>query len=373
MGLSVFNFLSSKAKAKKSLSDEPKTVMVHKSGTPYVAKNTPGVQKTDLAVLQNKSKKVQASEKIVSFSVSESDNNYNYPWDKRRPNEINEYSQANFLQRFTRKACLISNNPDDFPRSFSYALHIYDPVKMQKLMLAQGFLREATPEEVLNTFTVDKLKAVLDSCGLPKTGKKANLILRILESADISTLNLPPMCFASEKGKEYVAKHEDLVKLYGNSYGVTYEEYKATQKEYAYKLNYSDTIWQTFNRQERFAGCSYVSAYNRAMFLKAESKPQEALKFFILALAFEVNNSIRIVPDWAKDDWDGHVNPFPPALLENIFQLKECFVPQMVEESYKYIDPSKVIVSKKGFTRLLDDIFAAKQIDAKNYLPKGCR
>lgn len=306
-------------------------------------------------------------------SISESTANYNYPWDKRKPSEIDEYSQTNFLQYFGRKACLVSNNPDDFPRGFSYALHIYDPVKMQKSMLLQGFLREATPEEVLQTYTVDKLKAILDSCNIPKTGKKADLILRIVESANLPTLDLPPMCFISDKGKEYISQHEDLVKLYGNPYGVTYEEYKATKQEYAYDLSYNDTIWEVFNRQERFGGCSYNTTYNRAMFLKAENKLQDSLKYYIQALAFDINDSRRIVPDWAKDSEDGHVSPFPPALLESIFQLKAYFSPEMVEKCYKYIDPSKVIVNKKDFTRLLDDIFAAKKIDAENYLPKGCR
>lgn len=329
--------------------------------------------KREKAQAPSSAAKIAEKNPAPKISILGSTANYNYPWDKRKPSEINEYSQTNFLQYFGRKACLISNNPDDFPRGFSYALHIYDPVKMQKLMLAQGLLREATPEEVLNTYTVDKLKAILDSCGLPKTGKKADLILRITESADIPTLNLPPMCFISDKGKEYISKHEDLVKLYGNPYGVTYEEYKATQKEYAYNLSYNDTIWRVFDRQERFGGCSYNTTYNRAMFLKAESKLQDSLKYYILALAFDANDSSRIVPDWAKDSEDGHVSPFPSALLESIFQLKAYFSPEMVEKCYKYIDPSKVIVNKKDFTRLLDDIFAAKTIAAENYLPKGCR
>lgn len=323
--------------------------------------------------LLNLFKKKSVPKASVTFTAPTSGNNYNYPWDSRRPNEINEYSQTNFLQHFTRKACLISNNPDDFPRGFSYALHIYDPVKMQKSMLSQGFLREATPEEVLQSYTVDKLKAILDSCGLPKSGKKADLVLRIADSAVLTALKLPPMCFISDMGKEYISQHEDLVKLYGNPYEVTYEEYIATKKEYAYNLSYNDIIWQVFNRQERFAGCSYSTTCNRAMFLKTENKPHEALRFFILALFVDINDSSRIVPEWAKDDWDGHVSQLPPVVLENIYQMKAYFVPKMVEECYKYIDQSKVIVNKKDFTRLLNDIFEAKKIDAKNYLPKGCR
>lgn len=53
--------------------------------------------------------------------------------------------------------------------------------------------------------------------------------------------------------------------------------------------------------------------------------------------------------------------------------MKAYFSPEMVEKCYKYIDQGKVIVSKSDFTRLLDDIFAAKTIAAENYLPKGCR
>lgn len=314
----------------------------------------------------------------VTFSKLQSANNY--PWDKNRPSDNTDFTKANFLNIYTSKPRPISNNPDDFPRSFSYALHIYDPIKTQNSMLREGYLRKATPEEVLSTFTVDKLKSLLVQYGCPKTGKKADLVSRIIDYIDLSQIDMPSMCCISEKGQTFIDEHKDLIKLAGNPYSITYDEYMVTKNSAHAHLGYNDIIWAVFQRRDNFAAGNYgarrSNAYNRAEFLRRENRQQNALEFFLQALYYELNDPTRIIPDYIKEfSTPDELEPsqVPTTLLESIYQLKEYYSDELIERCIRYTDIPQPLIKRANFKRIIDDIFAGKQIDVRNYLPKGLR
>lgn len=312
--------------------------------------------------------------KTITFeSVENSKPSYN-PWDKEKGNSNNDYATANFLHMLSSQASPIKTSPDGYPRYISYDLKITDPVKKHKELLKEGYLREATVIEILNTFKVADLKSVLETNGLPAKGKKSEL-LEAATAIDPAALKLPVMYCVSEKGLEFIEQNTDLIKLFRNPYNITYEEYITTKNNRA--ISYNDVVWGIFNRREMFSGNSYGSKrnneYHRAKFLKSEGNFVDSLRYYIHTLFFDLNDPSRIIPDWAKKDWDGSVSPISPEILENIFELRANYIPKMAEECYDYLEPSKILIKKKDFARLLNDIFEAKQIDVKNYLPKGCR
>ena len=322
-------------------------------------------------------KKVEVS---VTFTPPHSSHNYNYPWDKNRPSDNSDYTKANFLNRYSSKLQSISDDPDDFPRSFSYALHIYDPIKMQNNMLHDGYLRRATPEEVINSFTVERLKGLLEQYGYPKTGKKADLISRIIDYIDLTKIELPPMCCISEKGQTFIDQHSDLIKLAGNPYGITYDEYIATKKSRPDYLSYNDIIWNVFARRERFSADNYdarcLNARHRAAFLRAENRLPGALEFYLHTLYYEMNDPARVIPDDIKQylsKEEMKPRQIDSRLLESIFQLKEHFVDSMISSCTIQTNVPKKIIKKSDFERLVNDIFTGQQIDVSNYLPDGFR
>lgn len=152
--------------------------------------------------------KSSQSEVMVSFEMPKSTHNYNYPWDKRRPSSNSDYSNAHFLCHF-KKPHLLSDDPNQFARSVSYSLHIYDPIKRRNELLKKGFLRLSTPEEILSTHKVAELKEILEKNGQPTTGTKAELIPRIITSIDVKRLKLQPMCQLSKKGYDFINKVND--------------------------------------------------------------------------------------------------------------------------------------------------------------------
>lgn len=312
--------------------------------------------------------------KSITFEITENPQPAYNPWDKGKGNSNNDYATANFLHMLSSRASSIRNTPDEYPRYVSYDLNINNPIKKHKELLKAGYLREAGTSEILSTLTVADLKSLLEANGLPTKGKKAELI-RTAESIDPAALTLPAMYCVSEKGAEFMEQNADLIKLFRNPYNVSYEEYITTKNDR--NISYNDVIWGVFNRREMFAGNSYgarrTNAYDRAKFLKSESRYVESLRYYIRVLFFDMNDPSRVIPDWAKQDWDGSVDQIAPGLLENIFELRANFMPKMAEECYALLDPSKILVKKKDFAQLLNDIFEAKQIDVRNYLPKGCR
>lgn len=330
---------------------------------------------------QTKVKQAEENVKIkVTFTPPHPAHNYNYPWDKNRPSDNTDFTKANFLNRYTSKLQSISDDPDDFPRSFSYVLHIYDPIKMQNDMLLDGYLRRATPEEVISTFTVEKLKGLLEQYGYPKTGKKADLVSRVIDYIDLNKIELPSMCFISEKGQAFIDQHKDLIKLAGNPYGITYDEYIATKKSHPDYLGYSDIIWCVFARRESFATDNYnarcLNAHHRAAFLKAENRLPGALEFYLHELYYELNDPSRVIPDDIKQYFSKEeMKPrqIDSQLLESIFQLKEHFVDGMISSISIQTNVPKKLIKKSDFERLVNDIFEGKQIDVSNYLPKGIR
>jgi hypothetical protein len=151
-----------------------------------------------------------------------------------------------------------------------------------------------------------------------------------------------------------------------------------TKKELPGYLNYNDVIWSVFNRREMFSkgdyGIRHMNAYNRAKFLREEGKLIGALEHYIYDLFYNLNDPCRIIPKFMKEDY---INENPMQidhyLLEAIFELKEHFVIDMVDRCYERIDVPQLLIKRMDFERLLTDIFAGKEIDIKNYLPKGLR
>ena len=314
----------------------------------------------------------------VTFEAPKPADDYKYPWDERRPSSNTDFSNANFLACF-KTIHPVSDDPDVFGRFVSYRLHIYDPIKRRDELIESGFLRFTVPAETLTTYKVVELKEILKANALPATGKKAELISRIVLSVDLERLKLPRMCCLSDKGIGFINQNQDMITLAGNPYGVTYEEYMAAKKGKTH-TNYNEIIWSVFVRRELQPDDNYgARIWNVnccARFLLAENRPVGALEHFIRELYLRMNDPIRVVSDSIKRNYsDDELQPMqlPPDLIISIFDLKEHYSIKMFERCYSRIDVPKILIQRSMFERLINDIFDGIEIDVSNYLPKGLR
>lgn len=295
----------------------------------------------------------------------------------KQGNSTTDYSTANFLQMLSHSPHRVPTSPDEFPRYTSYIFEIHNPIQRFKDLIKEGYLRKSSIPEVLNTLKVVDLKKILFDNGIDtKVRKKSDLIAQIQSNIDLDKILLPEMYSVSDKAITFMDQNKDLLKLAQNPYNITYEEYISARQGQEY-LSYNDTIWSVFNRREMFSGGNYhirrQNTYNMARFLKTENRYTESIRHYIHTLFYDLNDQLRVMPDWVKEDWDGSVEQIQSDIIDNIFEMKSFYLPQMAEECYRLIEPSELLVERDGFTKIINDIFESKEIDVRNYLPEGCR
>lgn len=270
------------------------------------------------------------------------------PWDKRKGNSNTDFSTAVFLSMRSHKATAIHDNANSYPRYVSYELSISDPVKKHKELLKNGFLRKATVSETLDTFRVVELKAILESHGLPAKGKRTDLIASILASCNEKELKLPLLYVVSETGLAFMDQHKDLIKLHGNPYSISYEEYMDAKSKASPYLTHNDIIWFIFGQREFNPVFSKRNnELHRAMFLMSENRMADALYHYIVVLFYDIHNP--------------NFDTIAPDIRERIFELKEYYTEEMVSKCYRNRDIQGGKVPQEAFKLMLTGIFQQKE------------
>lgn len=132
-----------------------------------------------------------------------------------------EYAHAVFLQMLSHKPQAVLENPSHYPGYLNYRLGIQDPIGKHNELIKKGYLRKATPMEVIDTYKVPELKKLLEDHGVdPKGRKRVDLLQKIQDNIDVNALELPQLYCVSEKGLAFMAEHDDLIKLFGNNYAI---------------------------------------------------------------------------------------------------------------------------------------------------------
>jgi len=290
-------------------------------------------------------------------------------------NADNEYANAVFLS--IHKGPPHPHNAKAHLAWLSYKLGINDPTAKHLEMFTRGFFREARPDEILGTYKVDALKAILEVNGLKAEGKKAILIDSILKAIPVECLGLPKLYRLSSQGWDFIEQHQDLILLFNNPYNIKYEEYIAVKRNSPPYLKYNDIIWRIFNKWELETPIN--DCFNRkhirlyqAMFLHDESRFSDSLSMFIQYLYFDLNR-----PEFYWMIKNGKVSTNPedtismdPRAQKAIFELKDHFLPEMIDRACNRVDLPNEIVTRGEFERALADIFSGKSIDIRNYLPQ---
>lgn len=193
------------------------------------------------------------------------------------------------------------------------------------------------------------------------------------------------MYFISDKGIKYIQQHDDLIKLFGNPYNITYEEYMAVKANAPSYLKYSDLIWQIFNRRElSFEATDAFSrrynAYYRAEFLYSEGKNDAAFLEYLSVIYYDVNKGISDYLHIAEAN-RSRTSPLIPEttlndhLLEAVLRIKECYSKDMVMRCTKRTFVVKKHISDSDFASFVDSLFTTGESSFLKYAQKkraGC-
>ena len=314
-------------------------------------------------------KKKKKPSVTVSFETVTCNNRDYDPWKPTNKPRNDNYATALFISR-CRHGAPVGKSNDDYARYFSYRYKVFDPVKYNKQVIADGYLVEAPPYYALRKFKVDQLKAILSGAGLPIKGKKDDLISRIIESVPLDSLDLDTYYIPSEKGWEHLKKYEFVFSLEG--YGITWEEFDVFKKSRPDYLKPNDIIWQLLN--ERFnknnmsgylgnAGHDY---FRMGKLLESDGRNLDALSHYVTALYYEASGCIS--PGFVYEPDRVYIDP---QTIDAIHRLRQYYDKIILTECFSAFPVQKHYISKKDFERLLLDIFEDKPFDITAYMNIG--
>lgn len=310
-----------------------------------------------------------AAKTNLGDSCKKLNNNYE-PWSGNNSNS--DFSNANFLNRYSISA--IGKTNDDYPRYISYTFNIANPILKHREMIENGYLEKGKFPDALKKLKLPKLKAILTAHHLPTSGKKSDLVQRILTSdIDKSTIDIPPVYVLSDKGKEYIKKYDyyiEIVKYLGNG-EVTLDEFDRIKAQQPH-LSVRDIVWQIYNTHyiEHQTNGDYGLLRNLEMLryelLETENQLTDAAYRLIAALYYELSgmsngNYISNFEDVAIYPW----------ACEALKKFKDYITDEMIDKCYSRLHVPFRYFDKSAFKNIVHDIIAvyenADEIDLNNY------
>jgi len=262
----------------------------------------------------------------------------------------------------------------DTPVYFTYECNITNIELLLKEIISKGLLKNPTNIEMLQILTINELKEILKSYDLPVSGKKDNLIDRIIENnLALDLLNEREYYYIlSDLGNEFLNSHYDYIELHRNQvYGVYPKEYfevkKRLLKQYN-SCNFSDCIWNVF--QERLFRYSknrdYLQLYftyeHMADLTNKEGQSNVAVNFYLKCVIYELcgvffyNEYIMF-----KDDPNlGEVLKDSIMMGDNynrnyisLIECKDFFSFDMIEREYNHLEMNFKLCSLELIKQLL--------------------
>jgi hypothetical protein len=275
-----------------------------------------------------------------------------------------DYTKAVFLWAFSRPAPI--RKADGYAAYFLYECGIRDCIKYHQDMIQDGYLIEAEPVEVLNSFRIPELKEMLKELNQPVSGKKALLINRILEFSgdDFLGLHCPEKLYKpSMKGLSFLEKHEDYVQVHRHkNWGVSWEEYDRYAK---CDQDYLSTMWVIFNDHLKKASLLesrnlYYCLYSVLMEQGKRSDALEMLlKVFYLDLSgVEVQSLLHLYQErfYTKKGLREYFNVavmLPPGNVAALEKFQDIYDSEMIDQLYMWKLPVQ-ICDKKLFREIIE-------------------
>lgn len=212
-----------------------------------------------------------------------------------------DYRMTIFLSLFNKSP---RKKRERFPGYVAYELGIINVEQYFDELRQRQLIEPASEKDMLSLLKVSELKAILVDNGLKKAGNKPVLIERILKEVDLSQIELltEPYYSLSQKGIDFLASHDDFIKIRQNSqWGIGIEEYLQMKEISNSDISFEDIILSLLNRKlleikkKRYSLSQYeysrlheiyISIYQ---LLQDKGEPQNAIKPLLSSLLLSVS------------------------------------------------------------------------------------
>ncbi|HGJ3075861.1 TPA: SAP domain-containing protein [Streptococcus pneumoniae] len=178
----------------------------------------------------------------------------------------------------------------NFPRYFKYSLQI-DPESTHNQLYKLGYF---TKNKTLSYLTVVELKTILSKHNLATSGKKAELITRIINNVNIDNLDIPFEFKLTKEAQNLIIEHSDYIKAYYDK-DITMEDYCKEKNNISFKATLGDIKWSLLNKQAHRNtvsgdfGCLSNTRKAQGRHLEQEGNIKHALIYYIESLIITIS------------------------------------------------------------------------------------
>lgn len=287
-----------------------------------------------------------------------------------------DYACANFLSRYASQCEVLPAQayPADLKKEFG----ISDARLFHRKMIADGYLEPSGVDERLSASSEEEIKAVAEEVGLSTSGTKEEILQRLgLNTTPEQMSKFLPVkevYSLSEKGKNYLSSHEDLLSLYShwNQYHVNYNEYASIRSKNP-QMPFHEVLWEVMkNRFQKYAEDTeyhrvqdeYLNMY--ALF-KDEQKSTDALNALLTYFFMDVNvfpDTYDLIAQFKRSSLS--VSEFlahaklphftaDETVIADIKQLKDSYAPKTAESISR--NNVSYYVGTEQYLAMLDEIY----------------
>lgn len=323
----------------------------------------------------------QCGEKAVEFKLSAFNSSYpifnsKEEYDKYSPwasgkNSNNEYSNAMFL--YWAQNTEISLNNDSYPRYMAYDFNIFDPVSKYKQMISEGYLVLGDITETLKALKVQELKTILDENGISKTGRKDDLIDRIIKNVGINTINnLPQIYVLSPRGKKLTDRYYEYEMLFKHkNTGVTVDLYDTKKRQIPTNRSFYDIIQTCLDdliseniksKNYGMVTCNWLS--KEKLYFENENYTK-SLNCLLTSICYNISGA-------TNGEFYDELDEIRLIKIntKHISELKQYLSQDLIKKSYSNCKVPFNYFDLSTFNEIINDIFNGKEITLCNYKHK---
>lgn len=300
--------------------------------------------------------------------------------------EYINYVTAIFLDAYKKGSSLLDD--DKYWGYIRYGCGLSHPRRFHEELIENGYFERPSLYDYLSSYTVADLKIILDSIGQKKTGKKAELIDRIIknlsEEEKSRICNNANVFTLSEKGKLFLKEHADYVLLRKYPDGsITFDDYITAKKEIPFKANFYDVLWSIYNKRQR--NCLFNKEFDplsniyssMAKILIDEKKFVDATYYCVRSLYLELSGieqyaSVKMYCEnnvlYSIEDLTDAYYPFLPLYSINLFKMvKEYYNPSILKRVIATTRIPFSITSENEFSEFIQTIINDNIMSEEEY------
>lgn len=292
-------------------------------------------------------------------------------WQENYINSNTDFSNVVFLD-WINHTNILEDSFDSYSKFISYDLDIKNPIKKYKDFIKNEYLQKGSLQLILETYKVTDLKKILKENNLKLSGKKAELISRILSQVSIESLQpyiKNNVYELTQKGLDYINKYEYYIKLYKyRNFCIGPIEFDRclntfnndSPNFYDVMIKILDARIHLFKKESSY-GLLANTFHNKSIIMKDLGLFDEEFRYLLYVSYIDLSglcNSNHIY------DYEDMI--FPHGIAELLFDKKDYFNLNYVDEAFKIDLPFRYF-EKDTFINIINDILKGEGVDFDKY------